>query len=350
MSTIGEKATGLEKVIRWIIPAGLLLLGVKFFTSHIGPLFISFFDTLNGLFGSVLGAAGSFVAMICIVAPIAFAVLYVINNPHMVSNVYLNLCRRLSRAIIKYDPLGHMDSYVERLVIKLKNLRKTKVEIDAKRIELERQFKESEKSFKLNMNKASAAKELAAQHPKNSTAYLEAIQLANHHASMGRSDKENVDKYKPTLDLITRNLSILDRLETNWKYSIEGLKHEIKNKRMQYETLKKAAYGMKQAEDFINGNSKEARDYHMSITILEESVSKKIADIEQFEKDSKMLMQSIDLEKQMNASEGMRLLEQFEANGNSIFLPEDFSNPQAVPAQVVSSRPLNSEFASLLKK
>jgi hypothetical protein len=117
---------------------------------------------------------------------------------------------------------------------------------------------------------------------------------------------------------------------------------------MQYETLKKAAYGMKQAEDFINGNSKEARDYHMSISLLEESVTQKIAAIEQFEKDSKMMMQSIDLEKQMNANEGMKLLEQFEANGHSIFLPESFAELQ--PAEVIASKPLKSEFASLLKK
>jgi ABC-type multidrug transport system fused ATPase/permease subunit len=342
-----EKPTGLEKLIRWAIPIGGILLGMKFFTSHVAPFFSTFFNAVNGFFGSALGAFGSFLAFVLCVAPFAFIVMYFYNRPHMLSNIYLSICRSLTRAIIKYDPLGHMDSYLERFVISHNELKQTIISVDAKRIEMQREFERSTDSFGKNMQLASAAKKVALKNEPNSDAYIENMQLATHHATMAESDRENVEKFKPTFELIKKQLVILNKVEGKWKYDIKELQYDINNKRTQYETLRKTAAAAKKAQEFITGNSKEAKDFQMSVSILEEKITMKFAAIEQFQKDSKMIMQTFDLQQTMNESEGMKLLEQYEQNGNSILLGEA---PKIMEAQVISSRPLNSEFASLLSK
>jgi ABC-type multidrug transport system fused ATPase/permease subunit len=342
-----EKPNGLEKVIRWIFPIGGVLLGMKFFTSHIAPFFTSFFDSVNGFFGSALGAFGSFLAFVVVVAPFAFLFLYFYNRPHMLSNIYLGLCRSLTRAIIKHDPLGHMDSYLERFQQSHLELKETIKSVDAKRIEMEREYEASSASFKKNMDTASAAKQVALKHSPNSETHVENMQLAAHHASMAESDRENVEKYKPTYELIKKQLVILNKVEGKWKFDIKELEYDIKNKRRQYETLKKTAAAAQKAQEFINGNSKEAKDFQMSVSILEEKITTKFAAIEQFQKDSKMIMQTFDLQQAMNESEGMKLLEQYEQNGNSILFGEKTVDANA---QVLGSRPLNSEFSTLLSK
>lgn len=345
----GPKPHWLEQVIRWAFPVGAVIVGVKFFNSHIAPTVISLFSNLESIFNGIFGAAAAFLAAAVLVIPIILVVSYFMTNPHMLSNLYTTICRGITKFFIKLDPLSYMDSYLERLIQKRKNLQKTRNEIAGKRVELQREVDEVLKSFQENMKNASAAKQLSEKHPKGSEKYEELKQLSAHHASMGKSDEISINKFKPMLEMFQKCETVLNKLEKNFGLSIENMKHDIKRRRREYETMKKMGYAFEQAADFINSDSKEARDFGYAIQSLEETVSQKIAYIEQFEKDSQIIMQTFDLKKQVNTNEGLELLEQFERNAHSIFLPENYADVTA-NAQVVSSTPLNSEFSSLLKK
>ena len=321
-----DKSHWLEKIFRYGIPAGLIFLGAKFFNTII-PTFISLFDNLTSLFGSFLAAAALGI-------PTVFIVMYLISNPTLVYMTYKNLCRKITGFFIKLDFLSYMDSYVETLKQKRKNLQTTKQALSAKRIELQRMTNDIIVSFDKNIRMAKAARDIGQ------------TQQSAHHAGMASSDKQSIEQFKPILDRMDRNLKFLDKLDTNWGYSIERLEHEVKRKRVEYETLKKMAHAIGQAEDFARGDTEAAKIYKASVAALEESLTQKIAAIEEFEKNSKTVMESIDLEKQMIDNEGMKLLDEYEKNGDSIFLPEDFKEPV-----VVSSKTLNtqSEFSHLLR-
>ena len=69
---------------------------------------------------------------------------------------------------------------------------------------------------------------------------------------------------------------------------------------------------------------KLAKIYQQSVELLEENVTQKIAYIEEFEKNSKTIMGSIDIEKQMMNQDGLQLLNSYiNGNHNQLLLPEE---------------------------
>lgn len=318
-----QKAHWLEKVLRLAIPVGLIWGGIKLF-NYIAPSIIDFLTNIWVILG--------------IGVPLAMLVLYVMKNPKFIWMSYTNLCRKITAFFVKLDFLSYMDSYVDTLIEKLANLRKSKTYLVGKKVKLENQMNGLVKNIDENLRKAKAAKDLGDK------------TLSNHHSSLASSDKQTLDVYKPMLAKMNANISFLDRLETNWALGIDKLKHEVNRMRTQYETMSEMAKAVGQAEEFANGNTEEAKIYRMSVNAFEESLSQKIAAIDEFEKNSKNIMASLDLERKMTENEGTELLDQYIANGSSLFLPEnDDDLKQFSSVEVSASGNKSAEFSNLLK-
>lgn len=318
-----QKAHWLEKVLRLAIPVGLIWGGIKLF-NFIAPSIIDFLTNIWVILG--------------IGVPLAMLVLYVMKNPKFIWMSYTNMCRKITAFFVKLDFLSYMDSYVDTLIEKLANLRKSKTFLVGKKVKLENQMNSLVKNIDENLRKAKAAKDLGDK------------TLSNHHASLASSDRQTYDVYKPMLAKMNANISFLDRLETNWALGIDKLKHEVNRMRTQYETMSEMAKAVGQAEEFANGNTEEARIYKMSVNAFEESLSQKIAAIDEFEKNSKNIMASLDLERKMTENEGTELLDQYIANGSSLFLPEsDDDLKQFSSVDVSASGNKSAEFSNLLK-
>lgn len=326
-----EKPHWAEYIFRFAIPAGLIFGGIKLF-NYIAPDIISFFD--------------SFWKIVALGVPAAMLVLYVISNPKFIWMSYKNLCRKVTGFFIKLDFLSYMESYVEILRTKHANLRKSKTFIMGKRTKLQAKVNDYVKAIDTNLRKGQAARELGDS------------ATAAHLGSLASGDKESLMIYKPMLERLDRNITFLDKLDENWSRGIEKLDHEIKRMRDQYETMKEMAAAVNMAEDFANGNTEEAKLYKMSVEAFQENLSQKIAAIEEFEKNSKQIMSTMDLEKQMEKNDGINMLDQYIANGSSIFLPEsdlDMNNMRTKDFAYTGS-PISrgntagtNEFQSLLK-
>ncbi len=317
-----------EKVVRYLIPIGIIATVVLGF-NKIAPTLISFFDNITNLVGSIFAAA-------IVGIPLIFIVLYVLQNPQFIAMTYKNICRKITSFFIKMDFLSYLDSYIDTLLEKRKNLQITKTNIEGKKVKLERQINDLVTAIDENMKKAQAAKRLNK---------LEQVEL---YAGMASSDKQSVELYKPIYDRMARNLDFLSKLDENWGISIIKLKHEVKRKRTEYETIREMHKGLSEAEMFANSDNEQARIFRESLDALEESVTQKIAAIDDFEKRSKGVMDGIDMEKQMANDEGLRMLEEYEHNGG-LFL-NVATNTVDGNAVVLSSTPLkNNKFAQLLK-
>lgn len=320
----------MEKVIRWIIPIGIVG-GIVLGFNKIAPTLIGFFDNITSLVGSIAAAA-------IVTIPLVFIVLYVIQNPDFIAMTYKNICRKITSFFIKMDFLSYMDSYIDTLVEKRKNLQLTKTNIEGKKVKLERMIDDLMKVIDDNMRKASAFKKMAG---KGEQAAL--------FASMAASDKESVLLYQPIMERMVKNLNFLEKLDENWGISIVKLKHEVKRKRTEYETIREMYKGLSDAEMFANGDNEKARIFQESLAALEESVSQKIAAIDDFEKRSKGVMDGIDMEKQMMNDDGLKLLEQYELNG-SLFLDAPNSTVGELTILPASAPKGNTSFSKLLRK
>jgi prefoldin subunit 5 len=327
-----DKTHWLEKVFRIVIPAGLIFLGMKFFNSHIAPVITLFLENIWYTIGLGL--------------PLAFIAIYVISNPSLIWMTYKNICRKITEALVKIDFLSYMDEYVEILKTKLANLKETKVKLEGKYQKLMRVLDTLNKDFDENMKSASAAKK------RNLMNQAETL------SSKAVSDKNSIELYLPIAERMRKNLDFLNKLEENWGLSIEKLEHEVKRKRQEYETLRDMADAIGDVEKFISGESEPAKIYKMSLEALEESLTQKIARIEAFERDSRSMMDKIDLDKQINLDEGMELLDQYDNPRSGVIFDEDLTYH---PAQVVTNAPssnistnntslVKSSFTNLLKR
>src|SRR5690348_10328030 len=121
-----------EKVVRYLIPIGLIAAGVLTF-NKVAPVLINFFDNITNLVGSMFAAA-------LVAIPAIFIVLYIMQNHKLIQFAYKNLCRKITSFFIKMDFLSFMDSYILNLKEKRKNLQLTKTKIEGKKVKLERQI------------------------------------------------------------------------------------------------------------------------------------------------------------------------------------------------------------------
>ena len=343
MQTIGNgapKAHWMEKLIRLAIPAGLIYGGIKLFNAF-SPTLIEFFD--------------NFWHLVWVGAPAVLLALYVMQNPTFIWMGYQTLCRKITSFFIKMDPLSFMDRYVDLLRIKRKGLQKNTTDLNANKIALERDMAQLKANIDEKMRMSKAAKALGDN------------EEAAHQASIAMTDKGSFDLYAPILRKMEANLEFLKKLDSNWGRSIEKLSHTVEAKRKEFTTLKTMAKALNCAAEFASGDTEANRIYKESVLALESQVTKSLAYIEEFETNSKGVMKSIDLEKQMQSDEGLELLAEYEKNG-SLFLDEDYSkfeikigpntdlfakaNNAKKTTYSSTSTPTNgtSEFGSFLKK
>lgn len=323
----GNNDTPQEKIVRYGIPLGIGVAVVLGFNT-IASTLIKFFDNITSMVGSIWAAA-------LVTIPLVLVVLYILQNPEFIAMTYRNICRKITSFFIKMDFLSYLDSYIETLVKKRANLQVTKKNIDAKKVKLERQITDLTVAIDDNMKKAKAAKG------------VNKLDQSSMFASMAASDKESVLLYRPIYDRMVRNINFLERLDENWGISITKLKHEVKRKRTEYETIREMYKGLSEAEMFASEDNKAAFIFKESLAALEESVTQKIAFIDDFEKRSKGVMDGIDIEKQIMNDDGLKLLEEYENNGG-LFLLE----PNAINGEIITitASPKESAFSKLLSK
>jgi low affinity Fe/Cu permease len=303
MQTIGSgepKPHWMEKIIRLAIPAGLIYGGIKLFNAF-APTLIEFFN--------------NFWHIVLVGAPAVFLTLFVLQNPTFLWMGYKTLCRKITSFFIKMDPLSFMDRYVDLLRSKRKGLQASKTSLNANKLQLVRDMADLKKNIDEKMRMSKAAKNMGDN------------EEASHQAGLAMTDKGSYDLYAPILNKMESNLIFLSKLDENWGRSIEKLSHTVEAKRKEFTTLKTMAKALNCAEEFAKGDTEANRIYKESVLALEEKVTQSLAYIEQFETDSKGVMKTIDLEKQMQSDEGLELLAQYEKNG-SLFLEEDYSKFQ----------------------
>lgn len=323
--TSSSNGTLKEKLVRLAIPALLVFVGVKVW---------------NAFAPSLIQAMENALIAIPLATVLVGGFLYVMANRSLLWMGYKNLCKKLSNAIVKSDPLGFMDRYVELLIEKLANLNKTIEVLRGKKIRLDREVNQLESDITSDLRLAKAAIE----QDKKQQASVFGTKVAG--------NRETLTLLAPLQARTEKSLNFMTSLAENWGFSIEKLQFTVSRKRKEFDIIKETVKGLKSADDLINSNSEEAQVFGMSIKALEDSVTEKMGYIEEFERRSKGTLDSIAIEKQAQTDEGLKIIEDYMKNGN-LELPDfsDTAAPQfkANPVPVAMSGNAASKF-NLLKK
>lgn len=261
---------------------------------------------------------------------------FVWSNPKWLYMTYTNGCRWLTGQFIKMDPLSYMDRFADILSDKLRNLREAIVNLKGSKVELERQIAADEKVMKDNLGWAQAAVKLG-----NST-------RAAAFAGEAKNAKDSITLYTPTINRINNSLKFMEPMAENWELSIESMRKLIERKRRDWKILKKNAAALKQSEEFLRGDTEEARIYQESIKALEEQVSQKIAYIDDFEQRAKPILEGAAIQKIAGEQDSLKLLEDY-MRGDKLFLPT-FTDVEVVSSKVNATPITGSSKFKLLSK
>lgn len=302
-----QKTDPREWITRLGIPAA-----IGFGIYLILPFLTDFAMKIQEFAKAAVGATLWMVILGVLALVVGLPVLYAITNPMVVWMKYRSWCRKVTAGIVKMDPISFMESYIELLKKKMKNLVRIIQDLIANRISLQREVESLKKSAKEKMTLAQAAKKMGEEDE------------AAHQAGMAQQDIESVNLYTPMLERFNTNINYLEKLKTNWNRNIEKLSFTVERKKREWEMLNKMAKAFGMAEEFASGESEASQLYFASVKALEEKVSNSMAYIEEFEKNAAGKMKTIDLEKAVMDEEGMSALEQYMQSGK-LFIDEDYS-------------------------
>lgn len=333
MKQPGQKAGLLEWVLRIAIITGIVY-GGSLLVNAVLP-------TVNTALDLIENSLLKTLAIAAIATPIAFVVGYVLLNPMFVWMSYLGIVRKITSFFIKMDPLSYMDSYADLIESKLRKLRDIViVSLLGKQKSLQRLINEAKDTATKEAKLGLAAREIG---NKN--------QMALHGNAVANA-KSTVDTFTPLLNSLNQKIDFLQKLAENWDYSAQQLRQTIDVKRREYQVLSTTVAGLKEAESWINSDNEAARVYAESVKALEENVTQKLGYIDQFESNSKGLMETMALEKEVRTTDGIAALDAFDEN-QQFFLPTDWNNtvdlPQADYAVVDVKKNSDRKFGNLLK-
>jgi len=236
-------------------------------------------------------------------AVLAIPAIFVICNPMLMWNVYKQLSWNLTKKLIGQDKLGYMYRYHEYLLTKIDALDGNIKNISQIRNKVQRKIGELKQNVDNNKKKAGSY-----QDKNSSSIVLKA--LANKIAV----DTKTIESLLPQATSVQKQEQYLIQLHSQMSQDAEDLKYTLDAKAEEYKTLKELSEATGNASEFLKGNSEEYKLYQESLKQIEESVTKYTANIDNFERKAKPMLEAAALDRTVSEEEGMKLIEEFKKN------------------------------------
>lgn len=265
--------------------AGILVVGALFLLNYLLPPLVVLFANL------------------WLLALMAIPVIFIVMNPMLVWNIFKQLSWHLTKWAISTDKLGYMYRYHEYLLGKIKSLNSNIESVSAIRIKLERKVGELNASLKEN-------KQLAITHEAKGSPQT-VIRTIGNRVSI---DTKQLEALLPRVVNVQNQENYLKELHDAWVADSEDLKYTLDAKAEEYKLLKELSSATGNASEFLKGNSEEYKLYQESLNQIEESVTKYTANVENFERKVKPVLDSISMNRTVSEDEGLKLIEEFKKN------------------------------------
>lgn len=265
--------------------AGFLVVGLLFLLHFLLPPLVVIFANLWLLFIMAI--------------PMAF----IIFNPMLMWNLFKQASWNLTKWFLASDKVGYMYRYHEYILTKIDKLDKNIESISGIRVKLERKTSDLIKLVKENS-------ELVIKHQsKNSPATV--IRTIGNKVNV---DQKQVDNLLPKVDNIKKQENYLRELYNAWVADAEDLKYTLDAKAEEYKLMKEFSSATGNAKEFMQNNSEEYKIYEESLRQIEESVSQYTANVDNFERKVKPLLENISLNRTISEDEGLKLIEEYKQN------------------------------------
>ncbi len=287
-----------EGVTGGLVIAGLVL--------GAGFLVTTFFGALAAFVSSTIGLAVSLVALSVI---IFMALDSKMRN--LVWYMYKSVMRAVTGLFVQIDPIGILKSYVDDLKANLRKMNKQITQLRGQMHKLKELIITNQKEIASNLTQASKARET----DKKSVMILKSRKA-------GRLKESNVkleDLYKK-MEVMYR---VLGKMYENSEILVEDVTDQVKVKEQERKAIRASHGAMKSAMSIIKGDADKRMMFDQALEAVADDVSQKVGEMERFMEVSENFMASVDLQNGVFEEEGMKMLEKWEREGDSLLLGGD---------------------------
>ena len=286
----------------WRKPEGftgaLFLLGLILGAGFLITAFIGFFFTTVGM-----------VAGLAVLGLLIFTALD--NKARtLVSYMYKSSMRWITSMFIKIDPISILKSYVDDLKSNLRKMNKQINMIRGQMHKLQEMILNNKKDIADNLNQASAAK----NNEQRNVVILKSRKA-------GRLKESNV-KYEDLLRKMEVIYRVLRKMYENSSILAEDIEDQVNVKEQERKALLAGHSAMKSAMNIIKGDKDKRAMFDQALEAVADDVSNKVGEMERFMEMSESFMQSVDLQNGIFEEEGLKMLEKWEMESDSLLLGE----------------------------
>lgn len=243
---------------------------------------------------------------------------------------YKSVIRGLTGLFITIDPIGILENYIDSLK---KNLEQMDAQIASSKgqmVKLKRLIDGNADEMNNSLKLADKAKQLGKTGE---------IVLMTRQAGRLKESNMNLQTLYTKLEVIYR---VLTKMYENADILCQDTESEVKTKKMEYEAIKTSYSAMRSAMAVINGDPDKKALFEQSMENLADNIGNKIGDMDRFMETSKKVMDSIDLQNGIFTDDGMKMLDAWEKQSDTLLLNPD-EKQAAIEAAYDDKNNLNLE-------
>ncbi len=265
--------------------------------------------------GTILALAKSTAGLVAILGVLGILIFTALDSKArtLISYMYKSAMRKITGLFVTIDPIGILKNYVDDL---RKNLRKMNRQLSMLRGQMHK-LKEmiinNQKEIKTNMTLAHEAK----AGNNNKIVILKTRKAGR----LKESNMKLEDLYK-RMEVLYR---VLNKMYENSSILLEDVQDQVQLKEQERKAIRASHSAMKSAMSIIKGDGDKRAMFDQALEAVADDVSQKVGEMERFMDMSESFMNSIDLQNGIFEEEGMKMLEQWEAESDSLILGDDKS-------------------------
>lgn len=222
--------------------------------------------------------------------------------------MYKSVMRWITGLFVQIDPMGILKNYVEDLKGNLRKMNRQINKLRGQMHKLKEMMFNNQKEIAANLNMASKAKEGEQQ----------AMMILKTRKA-GRLKESNI-KYEDLYQRMEVMYRVLTKMYQNSSILLEDIDDQVKMKEQERKALLAGHSAMKSAMSIIKGDPDKRAMFDMALEEVADDVSQKVGEMEQFMDMSEEFMASVDLQNGIFQEKGMKMLEEWEAKGDSLLL------------------------------
>ncbi len=276
----------------------------------LGGLLIGGGYLISAFIGGILAFIGTTMGMVISLLVLGAVIFMALDSQTrtLTGYMYKSVMRWITGLFIQIDPIGILKSYIDDLKDNLRKMNRQVGQLRGQMHKLKEMILNNHKEIKSNLNQASKAKE------SNNKAQI--ILKSRKAGRLKESNMKLEDLYRK-MEVLYR---VLNKMYENSSILMEDIQDQVMVKDQERKAMMAGHSAMQSAMNIIRGDKDKKAIFDAALEAVADDVSQKVGEMENFMEMSESFMQSIDLQNGIFEEEGLKMLEKWEQESDSLLL------------------------------